>query len=84
MARYKLTLEYDGTNFAGYQVQPLKRTIEGELEKALESIYNQKVKTFASGRTDAGVHAYGAVVHFDAPKTTCRRHRADGRVFGKP
>ena len=77
MARYKLTLEYDGTNFAGYQVQPLKRTIEGELEKALESIYNQKVKTFASGRTDAGVHAYGAVVHFDAPKQLKHNQIAD-------
>ena len=77
MARYKLTLEYDGTNFAGYQVQPEKRTIEGELEKALECIYNQKVKTFASGRTDAGVHAYGAVVHFDAPKELKHNRIAD-------
>ena len=69
MKRFKLTLEYDGTNFAGYQVQPAKRTVQGELEGALEKIYKQKVLTYASGRTDAGVHALGAVVHFDAPKT---------------
>lgn len=68
MERIKLTIEYDGTNFSGYQVQPGKRTIQGEIEKALEKIYQQKVETFASGRTDAGVHAYGAVLHFDPPK----------------
>ncbi|MBQ7466707.1 MAG: tRNA pseudouridine(38-40) synthase TruA [Clostridia bacterium] len=68
MSRYKLTIEYDGTNFAGYQVQPLKRTVQSELEDALTKIYGEKVPTFASGRTDAGVHALGAVVHFDAPK----------------
>ena len=68
MARYKLTLEYDGTNFAGYQVQPSKRTVQSELEKALFNIYGERVATFASGRTDAGVHALGAVVHFDSPK----------------
>lgn len=68
MERIKLTIEYDGTNFSGYQVQPEKRTIQGEIEKALEKLYQQKVETFASGRTDAGVHAYGAVLHFDQPK----------------
>jgi len=68
MNRIKLTIEYDGTNFCGYQVQPGKRTIQGELESALESIYNQKVVSYSSGRTDAGVHAYNAVVHFDEPK----------------
>lgn len=68
MERYKLTLEYDGTLFSGYQIQPGKRTIQGEIERALEEIYKQKVTTYASGRTDAGVHAYGAVLHFDPPK----------------
>lgn len=68
MNRIKLTIEYDGTNFCGYQVQPGKRTIQNELEKALESIYNQKIVSYSSGRTDAGVHAYGAVVHYDEPK----------------
>lgn len=68
MNRIKLTIEYDGTNFCGYQVQPGKRTIQSELEKAIESIYNQKIVSYSSGRTDAGVHAYGAVVHYDEPK----------------
>lgn len=69
MERIKLIVEYDGTNFCGYQVQPGKRTVEKELEDALEKIYQVKVKTFASGRTDAGVHALGAVLHYDEPKT---------------
>lgn len=68
MERYKLIIEYDGTNFSGYQVQPGKRTIQGEIESALEKIYGERVETFASGRTDSGVHAFGAVVHFDPPK----------------
>ena len=68
MQRYKLTLEYDGTCFCGYQVQPEKRTVESELERALEKIYGTKVKTFASGRTDAKVHSLGQVVHFDEPR----------------
>lgn len=67
--RIKLTVEYDGTNFSGYQIQPGKRTIQGEIENALEKLYGEKVVTFASGRTDAGVHALGAVLHFDPPKT---------------
>ena len=67
MQRYKLTLEYDGTGFCGYQVQPEKRTVESELESALKKIYGTKVKTFASGRTDAKVHSLGQVVHFDEP-----------------
>lgn len=68
MKRIKLTIEYDGAAFSGYQVQPGKRTIQGELESALRSVFNSDVATFASGRTDAGVHALGAVVHFDPPK----------------
>lgn len=77
MGRIKLTLEYDGSNFSGYQVQPNKRTVQGELESALEKIYNEKVTTYASGRTDAGVHALNAVAHFDEPKFIKNRHFAD-------
>ncbi len=77
MSRVKLTLEYDGTNFCGYQVQPNKRTVQSELEGALRKIYNQDVLTFSSGRTDAGVHALGAVVHFDEPKIIKNRNFAD-------
>ncbi|MBQ3158438.1 MAG: tRNA pseudouridine(38-40) synthase TruA [Clostridia bacterium] len=77
MDRIKLTIEYDGTNFCGYQVQPNKRTVQSELEKALYSIYNMDVITYSSGRTDAGVHALGAVVHYDEPKEIKNKRVAD-------
>jgi tRNA pseudouridine38-40 synthase len=64
MTTFRLTLAYDGTDFAGWQWQPDKRTIQGELEAALERITRQRPKCFASGRTDAGVHALGQVVSF--------------------
>lgn len=65
MERIKLVVQYNGKNFSGWQVQPKKRTVEGELEKVLEFLLKEKVKTYASGRTDAGVSSYGQVVHFD-------------------
>ncbi|MET3699903.1 tRNA pseudouridine(38-40) synthase [Bacillus oleivorans] len=66
MQRIKLTISYDGTNFNGYQVQPDERTVQSELEKALERIHKGKlVKVTASGRTDRFVHAVGQVIHFD-------------------
>ncbi|GER67230.1 tRNA pseudouridine synthase A [Weizmannia acidilactici] len=66
MSRIKCTISYDGSGFAGYQVQPGQRTVQAELEKALASIHKSRpVKTAASGRTDAGVHAMGQVIHFD-------------------
>ena len=67
MQRYKCTISYDGTLFSGYQVQPKKRTVQVELEKALKKIHKgTTVKVAASGRTDAGVHAKGQVIHFDS------------------
>lgn len=66
MTRLKCTLAYDGTNFSGYQVQPGRRTVQGEVEAVLASIHKgEKIKITASGRTDAGVHALGQVFHFD-------------------
>jgi tRNA pseudouridine38-40 synthase len=62
MRSIKLTLAYDGTDFAGWQVQPGRRTVQAVLEAALEKITGQPVRTLASGRTDAGVHALGQVV----------------------
>ena len=65
MPKYKCIISYDGTAFAGYQVQPEKRTVQSELEAALEKMHKgEKVKVTASGRTDAGVHAKGQVIHF--------------------
>ena len=68
MERIKLIVQYNGKNFCGWQVQPNKRTVEGELEKVLEFLLKEKVKTFASGRTDSGVSSFGQVVHFDTEK----------------
>lgn len=62
MPTFKLTIAYDGTDLAGWQWQPNARTVQGELEGAIERITQQKVRCTASGRTDAGVHALGQVV----------------------
>ncbi|MCZ0755225.1 tRNA pseudouridine(38-40) synthase TruA [Anoxybacillus sp. J5B_2022] len=68
MTRWKCTIAYDGTYFAGYQIQPNKRTVQGELERVLATMHKgEAVRVTASGRTDAGVHAYGQVIHFDSP-----------------
>lgn len=66
--RIKLTIEYDGTNFCGWQVQPDQRTIQGELETALEKLTGQKVTVYGSGRTDSGVHAIGQIAHINFSK----------------
>jgi len=64
MPRYKLTLEYDGTDFSGWQTQPGFRTIQHEIERSLKTIFNQEVIVIGAGRTDAGVHALGQVANF--------------------
>ena len=66
MKRFLITFSYDGSNFNGYQKQPKLRTIQGEMEKALKKINNnKKVEIQASGRTDKGVHALNQKAHFD-------------------
>src|SRR3989338_2554412 len=64
MRNIKLTLEYDGTHFLGFQTQKQDRTIQGELETALKKLFHKKVKVIASGRTDSGVHAEKQIVNF--------------------
>lgn len=67
MQRYKCTISYDGSQFSGYQIQPHKRTVQGELENALSKLHKgEYVKVSASGRTDTGVHAKGQMIHFDS------------------
>ena len=65
MARFKIIIEYDGTDFAGWQVQPDERTVQGELEKALKEFGEGDVGVTGAGRTDSGVHALGQAAHFD-------------------
>ena len=65
MRRLKLLLEYCGTRYHGWQVQPDVVTIQGTLEACLSRITNAAVRVHAAGRTDAGVHALGQVAHFD-------------------
>ena len=65
MMRIALGVEYDGHDFHGWQAQNHLLTVQGSLEQALCLIANERVKVFCAGRTDAGVHATGQVVHFE-------------------
>jgi len=60
-----MTLEYDGTDFSGFQVQPNGRSVQGVLEAAIAEITREQRRVIPAGRTDAGVHARGQVAHFD-------------------
>ncbi|MCH9753677.1 MAG: tRNA pseudouridine(38-40) synthase TruA [Alphaproteobacteria bacterium] len=68
MNRYKITIEYDGTNYAGWQKQKNAKTIQGEIEKALGTFSQEICIIHGMGRTDSGVHALGQVAHFDLKK----------------
>ena len=64
MRNIKLTIEYDGKDFNGWQKQPNKLNIQGEIERAIKEITGEDVELIASGRTDAGVHSFGQVANF--------------------
>ena len=64
--RYKCTVCYDGSQFHGFQTQDNLRTVQIEIENALQIIHKKKINIFACSRTDAGVHAYGQIFHFDS------------------
>jgi tRNA pseudouridine38-40 synthase len=66
LKRYKCIVAYDGTNYAGFQLQENAYTIQEAIEHSLLHIHKEQVKIYASGRTDAGVHAKGQVFHFDS------------------
>ena len=64
MKNIKLTIEYDGKEYNGWQKQPNKLNIQGEIERAIQNITGEQVELIGSGRTDAGVHAFGQVANF--------------------
>ena len=68
--RLRIDLAYDGTNYAGWAKQPDQRTIQEEIETALAKITQSSIETIVAGRTDAGVHASGQVIHVDVPENS--------------
>lgn len=68
MPRYRITIEYDGTPFVGWQAQPEGVSVQGALQDAIERFCSERVVVKGAGRTDAGVHALAQVAHFDLAK----------------
>jgi len=80
--RLRIDLAYDGTNFAGWAKQPEQRTLQGSIEEVLARVLRIPVKTVVAGRTDAGVHAAGQVVHVDIPNNLApSRYRPDEELL---
>lgn len=69
MAKYKLTLSYDGTDYVGWQIQPNGISIQGLLEEALTTLLGENTRIYGAGRTDAGAHALGQSAHFLSEET---------------
>lgn len=69
MPRYRVTLEYDGSHFVGWQAQTTGNSVQSTLEKAITAFSGEQVRVHAAGRTDAGVHALAMVAHFDLERS---------------
>ncbi len=84
LVRLRLDISYDGTDFSGWAVQPERRTVAGELLRALTALFRETPPLVVAGRTDAGVHALGQVAHIDVPRAgliaLAPRHLAAGSV----
>jgi len=68
LTRYKLTIEYDGTGYAGFQIQDDIKTVAGVVTNAIYNVSRESITLTCAGRTDSGVHAEGQIVHFDLNK----------------
>jgi tRNA pseudouridine38-40 synthase len=80
--RLRIDLAYDGTNYAGWGIQPDQRTIQGVVEEAISRFVRYPVKSVVAGRTDAGVHATAQVIHVDIPAdTVASRYQPDADIF---
>ena len=78
MAKYKIIIEYDGTDFVGWQKQENGPSIQSSLEDAVKKITSETVSVFGAGRTDSGVHAKGQVAHFEFSKNISLDNIRDG------
>ena len=78
MAKYKIIVEYDGTDFVGWQKQENGPSIQSSLEDAIKKITSETVSVFGAGRTDSGVHAKGQVAHFEFSKNISLDNIRDG------
>ncbi len=79
--RFRLTIEYDGTPYVGWQRQDNGASVQGALEAAIEKLSGESVTLFGAGRTDAGVHALAQVAHFDLAKDWPAHKLRDGLNF---
>ncbi len=79
MSRYALLIEFDGTNYSGWQIQKGVQTVQGTLETAIYELTEERTRVVGSGRTDAGVHAFGQVAHFDI---VSKRYPSDVYIRG--
>jgi tRNA pseudouridine38-40 synthase len=87
MARYRLTVEYDGGPYRGFQAQAALPTVQGEIERAVTAFSGETVRVHAAGRTDTGVHATGQVIHFDLEKAWDARvvmNAVNAHLFPQP
>ncbi|MDP7195608.1 MAG: tRNA pseudouridine(38-40) synthase TruA [SAR202 cluster bacterium] len=78
MAKYKIIIEYDGTDFVGWQKQENGPSIQSSIEDAIKKLTSENVNVFGAGRTDSGVHAKGQVAHFEFSKNISLDNIRDG------